>query len=119
MPHSPWQAAPTPLVQQLVALGVGPQSGFVLLAHELRLRERHEELLALNREIAVALVEEVNGLVGGADDRVQAATQASTRALLTGRTLLLAISATGIGGAVLTASWSTCWPTCAGRRTRS
>ena len=103
IPDSPLRAALTPLVPRLFALGVGPQSGFDLLAQELRLRQRQEELLALNREIAVALVEEVDGLVSGADARVQAAKHASTQALLTGRSLLLAISAISIGGAVLIA----------------
>ena len=60
-------------------------------------------LLAQNQDEAVALVAQVDGLVVSARDSADQATTASTQAILTGRTLLLAISALSVGGAFLIA----------------
>ena len=92
-----------PTFANLFSLGIGEQSGFNLLERELRLVERQQELTVLNREIAIDLVTEVDGLVETARDSSQVATQASSQAILTGRTLLLTISAISIGGALLLA----------------
>ena len=51
----------------------------------------------------MALVAEVDGLVVEARASAQSATQSATQAILTGRTLLLAISAISVGGAFLIA----------------
>ena len=82
---------------------IGQDDGFDLLEQELRLVQRQQDLLALNRDIAVALVRDVDGLVGTARASAESATQASTQAILFGRTLLLVISGVSIGGALLIA----------------
>ena len=92
-----------PIFARLFELGVGEESGFDLLASRLRLAERQQDLLARNRGIAIDLVTEVDGLVNTAHVSAQGATQASSQAILTGRTLLLAISAISISGALLIA----------------
>ena len=88
---------------RLFELGLEEGSGFDLLAKELSLAEHQQELLARNRDIAVDLAHEVDGLVSAANASVRDATRASTRAILAGRILLLAISAVSIGGALLIA----------------
>ncbi len=100
---SPLRAEVAPLITQLSGLGIGEGDGFDLLEQELRLVQLQEDLVARNRDIAVALVAEVNGLVGTARASVEEATHASTQAIQTGRTLLLAISAVSVGGALLIA----------------
>ena len=100
---SPLHAEVAPLIIQLSGFGIGDGDGFDLLEQELRLVQLQEDLAARNRDIALALVAEVNGLVNTTGASVQEATNASTEAILTGRTLLLAISATSIGGALLIA----------------
>ena len=97
-----------PIFSWLFALGMGDGSGFDLRAQELNLLDSQQDLLANNRAIAVDLVDEVDGLVSAANANVQEATRASTQAILTGRTLLLAISAVSIGGALLI-SWLYIW----------
>ena len=88
---------------RLFELGLEEGSGFDLLAKELSLAEHQQGLLARNRDIAVDLVGEVDGLVSAANASVRDATRASTRAILAGRILLLAISAVSISGALLIA----------------
>ena len=92
-----------PLLARLVELGIGEQGGFDLLANELRLVQIQSNLMALNRDISVDLVANVDGLVSAANARAQQATRASTQATDTGRTLLLTISAISVGGALLIA----------------
>ncbi len=92
-----------PLLASLVELGIGEQGGFDLLARELRLVQIQSNLMALNRDISVDLVANVDGLVSAANARAQQATRASTQATDTGRTLLLTISAISVGGALLIA----------------
>ena len=101
--ESPLHAELTPVFGRLLALGTGEQNGFDLLSRELTLSELQRELLANNSDIAVGLIEEVDGLVAAAQLSAQEATQASAQAVLTGRTLLLVISALSIGGALLIA----------------
>ena len=101
--ESPFRAEIASIFAQLFELGTGEQSGFNLFDRELRLGAQQVELLARNRDLAVDLVAEVDGLVGTANVAVQEATRASSQAILTGRTLLLAISAISIGGAFLIA----------------
>ena len=100
---SPLHAEVAPLITQLSGLGIGEGDGFDLLEQELRLVQLQEDLVARNRDIAVAMVAEVNGLVGTARASVQEATQASTQAIQTGRTLLFTITAVSIVGALLIA----------------
>ncbi len=100
---SPLHAELTPMFGRLEELGVGPQNGFDLRARELELYERQQEHLANNHAIASSLVGEVDVLVSTAQARAQAATEASGQAIFTGRTLLLAITALSVAGAVLIA----------------
>ena len=92
-----------PILEKLMELGIGEEGGFNLLERELNLIERQGELLALNRNIAVDLVAEVDGLVSSANANAQEATRASTQAVFTGRTLLLAISGLSVAGALMIA----------------
>ncbi len=92
-----------PILERILELGIGEEGGFYLLDRELNLIEGQGELLALNRDIAVDLVAEVDGLVNTANANAQEATRASTQAVFTGRTLLLAISALSVGGALMIA----------------
>ena len=93
----------TPLVSRLRALGTGENTGFDLLERQLQIKHHQQDLLALNRGVTVELVEEVDALVGASRTRAEDATLASTQAILTGRTLLLAISAISVIGALLIA----------------
>ena len=92
-----------PVFARLSEMGIGDQSGFALLERELRLGDSQRNLLAENQDEAVALVAQVDDLVVSARDSADQATTASTQAILTGRTLLLAISALSVGGALLIA----------------
>ncbi len=101
---SPTRRQLLPILNRLSALGTGEESGFDVLASEITLRDRQQDLLANNRGIGVDLIGDVDSLVSTADANVQDATRASTRAILTGRALLLGISTFSIGGA-LVISW--------------
>ena len=93
----------TPIIDQIIDVGVGETNGFDLLDRELRLVNHQVELLNQNREQAVSLVAEVDALVDRARADSEAATLASAQALLTGRNLLIAITAISFAGAVLIA----------------
>ena len=97
------RAEVTPLYDQLYELGMDPGSGFALLAQQKRLAQHMRELLDRNRQIADELRGEVDILVAAAQSSARQATASSEQAILTGRTLLLAISAVSIGGALLIA----------------
>ena len=92
-----------PIFQDLEALGTSDNSGFDLIYQELRLVERQRALLAENRNEAVELVTEVDALVVAARTSADHAADASAQAILTGRTLLLALSALSVVGAILIA----------------
>ena len=89
---------------RLVAMGSEPDGVFGLRARELGLARRQRDLLENNRRLAVELVAEAEGLVKTARASVQEATLASAEAILTGRNLLLLISAMSVIGALLL-SW--------------
>ena len=90
-----------PIYSRLFELGTNEDSIFNVFARELQIAQQQGDLLALNRDISVDLVEEVDGLVSSAQTSAAIATQASTQAILTGRTLLLVISGLSIIGATL------------------
>jgi len=92
-----------PVLDRLFALGVGDNDVFDLIEQELRIIQVQQDLLDRNRDVALDLVVEVNELVSSARASAADATGASNQAILTGRTLLVAISAVSIGGAVLIA----------------
>ena len=102
--ESPLRDDITPLTGRLLELGTGDNNGFDLLRQRLELIQNQQDLLELNSGIAIELVSDVNSLVDTARASADEATQASTQAILTGRTLLLAISAVGVTGAILI-SW--------------
>ena len=101
--ESPLRAAVVPIFARLQALGLDGGSGFDLRTRELRLGARQRALLARNRDLAVELVAAVDELVDTAHGHTREATQASTQAILTARTLLLLISGVSLVGAVLIA----------------
>ena len=92
-----------PLTNRLTALGTGSDNGFDILERQLQIKQHQQDLLTLNRGVALALVGEVDSLVDTARASADDATLASTQAILTGRTLLLVISAISIIGALLIA----------------
>ena len=100
---TPLHAELAPILERLEELGVGTNNGFDLRTSELQLAERQGELLANNYDIAGLLVREVDVLVSTAQARADAATEASGQAILTGRTLLLVITALSVVGALLIA----------------
>ena len=100
---SPLHGELAPVFARLIELGVGETSGFNLLVLELQLGERQRDLLAGNQGIAIDLVAEVDGLVSTAQMNTEDATMASEDAILTGRNLLLAISAVSVASALLIA----------------
>ena len=100
---SPLHSDLVPAFNQLEDLGVGPSNGFDLRARELELQQRQQGHLDNNLAIASNLVAEVDVLVSTAQARAQASTEASVQAIFTGRTLLLAITAVSVAGAVLIA----------------
>ena len=102
--ESPLRDDITPLTGRLLDLGTGDNNGFDLLRQRLELIQNQQDLLELNSGIAIDLVGDVNSLVDTARASADEATRASTQAIFTGRTLLLAISAVGVTGAVLI-SW--------------
>ncbi len=96
-----------PHFEQLLELGLGDEEGFDLFdlrGKQLELEGREQLLLANNQSIAALLVDEVDALVGAAEGEAQDAADASTQAILAGRTLLLVISLGSIGGGLLI-SW--------------
>ena len=92
-----------PLTDRLAELGTGENNGFDILERQLQIKQNQQDLLTLNQGVALALVGEVDSLVDTARSSADGATLASTQAILTGRTLLLAISAVSIVGALLIA----------------
>ncbi len=101
--NTSYHAELQPIFSRLFEIGEGSMSGFNVLEQELRLLQRQNSLTALNRDIAIDLVQEVDGLVAASQESSQIATGASSQAILTGRSLLLAISAISVGGALLIA----------------
>ncbi|MCE2526912.1 MAG: HAMP domain-containing protein [Actinomycetia bacterium] len=91
------------LFAQLFERSLGTEGAFNLATQQLRFLDNQVDLLSDNRLIAVDLLGEVNLLVSAARGRADEATQASDQAILTGRTLLLAISILSVTGAVLMA----------------
>ena len=101
--NTSYHAELQPIFSRLFEIGEGRMSGFNVLEQELRLLQRQNSLTALNRDIAIDLVQEVDGLVAASQESSQIATGASSQAILTGRSLLLTISAISVGGALLIA----------------
>ncbi len=101
--HTAYHADLQTSFEGLFLIGLGESSGFNILEDELRLLQRQNTLIARNQDIAVDLVQEVDGLVKASRESSQVATSASSQAILTGRSLLLAISALSVGGALLIA----------------
>ncbi len=100
---SPLHDQVEPSIAQLFELGTGDDNGFDLLVARLRIIDDQEDNLERNRDISVDVLTEVNGLVSAARSGADEAAEASTQAILTGRTLLLAITAVSITGALLIA----------------
>ncbi len=93
---------------RLLALGLGEENGFDVIAAGLLLEGSQRGLLDENRDIAIDLVAEIDGIVDAASASAGDATLASLEAIQTGRTLLLAISAVSLAGALLIA-WLYVW----------
>ncbi len=101
--ETPLAKETAPRFARLVEVCLGEQGGFDLREQELELADQQRRLLIRNRELALDLVAEVEGLVSAARESAEAATQASSDTIRTGRNLLLALNAVSIAGAVLIA----------------
>ena len=101
--ESPLHDNVEPIIARLFELGTGEDNGFDLIERELRIIDAQQQHLTENRDISVDVLAEVDGLVSAARAGADEATQASTQAIFTGRTLLLAISVVSIVGALLIA----------------
>ena len=98
-----------PVADDLYELGLGEEEGgFALVESGLKLAQRQRELLALNRVIAIELVEEVDSLVSTANAHAEEATLSSDQSIRTGRTLLIAIGIVSVTGALLI-DWLFVW----------
>ncbi|WP_420623509.1 sensor histidine kinase [Candidatus Poriferisodalis sp.] len=93
-----------PAVDVLFALGLDEGSVFDVMQRRLQIEESQRLLLAENQDLGVALVGEIESLVGAVETDVDSATEASAQAVSTGRLLLVVISVVGIIGA-LAISW--------------
>ena len=93
-----------PAVDRLFTLGLDDGSVFDVMARRLQIEESQRRLLAENQDLGVALVSEIESLVGAVQTDVDSATDASAQAVSTGRLLLIVISIVGILGALLV-SW--------------
>ena len=91
-------------VDVLFALGLDEGSVFDVTQRRLQIEESQRRLLAENQDLGVALVGEIESLVGAVETDVDVATAASAQAVNTGRLLLVVISVVGILGALLI-SW--------------
>lgn len=92
-----------PLFERLARLGAGENSIFDFRARELAVAQQQSELLARNREIASALVSEVEILVEGFRTNMRIARGPATNAIRTGRNVLLALNLISVVGALLIA----------------
>ena len=102
------QAMLAPVSDRLYELGLGEQGAFDLVERELTIAQRQRELLEQNDSIALQLVAEVDGLVSTANAHAEEATLSSDQAILTGRTLLLAIGIVSVASALLI-DWLFVW----------
>ena len=98
----------TPVADRLYQLGLGEQGGFDLVEGGLQIAERQRGLLALNRTIAIDLVDEVDALVNVANEHAQTAIVSSDQSIRTGRMLLIAIGIVSVTGALLI-DWLFVW----------
>ena len=96
-----FHADAAPIFQRLLDLGLGANNSFDLAASEFAILAHYEELLVQNSELARTLVSEVENLVDDSQARAAEATAASEQAISTARSILLAISAASIIGALL------------------
>ena len=95
-----FHADAAPIFARLRELGLGGDNSFNLAASEFTIVAHHQELLEQNSQLSLTLVTEVDSLVRTSQDRAAEATTASEQAITTARTLLLAISAFSIVGAL-------------------
>ena len=93
-----------PAVDRLIALGLNDGSVFDVTQRRLQIEESQRRQLAENQALGVALVGEIESLVGAVETDVDVATAASAQAVNTGRLLLIVISVAGVLGALLI-SW--------------
>ena len=96
-----FHADAAPIFARLRQLGLGPGNSFDLAASEFDIVEHNQTLLEQNSQLSLTLVAAADSLVRSAQDRAAEATTASTQAITTARSLLLAISAASIVGALL------------------
>ena len=92
-----------PVFERLFELGQRRGSGFDLMVQQRLLTREQEGLLVENQDIALGLVADVNSLVAASEVSAAAVSGAAEQAFLTGRTLLIIISAASVIAAILIA----------------
>ena len=95
-----FHADAAPIFARLRELGLGGENSFDLAASEFTIINDNQRLLDENSQLSRTLVAEVDSLVRTSQDRAAEATTASEQAITTARSLLLAISAVSIVGAL-------------------
>ncbi len=91
----------TPTFNRLFDISLGDGGGFELLARTHALTARQQDLVELNRGVAIALVDEVDELVKAAESSVSREAEATEQSIWQGRLFLIAISAASVIGAFL------------------
>ena len=76
------------------------REAFALRRLEVDVLDRQRDLLQQNRDLALSLGPDVDGLVAASQVRAQAATLAASQAIRTGRALLLGLNVLSIAGAI-------------------
>ena len=85
---------------RLFAIGFGEDAGFSLRTSEIALIEEQRALAETNQRLAADLVDEINVMVGAAEQDAAAATEAAAEAINIGETVLLLLNAFSIVGAL-------------------
>ncbi len=91
----------TALFEQLFVMGTGDETGFKIRFQELSLAMEQRELLAQNRQLAAELGAQVENMVDAAYAQTLSSTNATSSAINTGISALIAINILSITGAVL------------------
>ena len=86
--------------ERLFAIGFGDDAGFSLRASEIALLEEQQTLAETNQRLAADLVDEINVMVGAAEQDAAAATEAAADVINIGENVLLLLNVLSIGGAL-------------------
>ena len=86
--------------ERLFAIGFGEDAGFSLRASEIALLEEQQTLAATNQRLVADLVDEINVVVGAAEQDAAAATEVAADIINIGGNVLLLLNVFSIAGAL-------------------